>query len=79
MSVLERAVVLSKGQQRFLNGVLVPKVAEHFSSIDPMFGQFDKTEWKQYLWNRFACPCGDYSIQSMVDWCDGLDIDLYNP
>jgi hypothetical protein len=72
----DRAEALSKGQQRFLNGVLVPRIKEHFDKIDPMYADFDREIWKQYLWNRFGSTCGDCAIQAIVDWCDDLDISI---
>lgn len=75
---LDRAIVLSKGQQKFLNGVLVPRIKAHFDKIDPMYVEFDKDIWKEWLWNRFGNPCGDCAIQAIVDWCDTLDIDIDN-
>jgi hypothetical protein len=74
----DRAEALSKGQQKFFNGVLIPRIAEHFNRIDPMYEGFDKDIWKEYLWRRFGSPCGDCAIQSIVDWCDELDISLDN-
>jgi hypothetical protein len=75
---IDRAVALSKGQQKFFNGVLIPRIAEHFNRIDPMYEGFDKDIWKEYLWRRFGSPCGDCAIQAIVDWCDELDISLDN-
>lgn len=73
---MNRSEVLSKGQQRFLNGVLVPRISSHFKALDGKFGDFTHDEWKEWLWSRFGSPCGDCAIQAMVDWCDDLDITL---
>jgi hypothetical protein len=70
---------LSKGQQRFLNGILVPKIRLHFTVINSELADFTHAEWKEYLWNRFGSPCGDCAIQAIVDWCDELDITIDNP
>jgi hypothetical protein len=78
MTELDRAIALSKGQQKFFNGVLIPRISAHFNNIDPMYVEFDKDIWKEYLWKRFGSPCGDCAIQAIVDWCDDLDIDLDN-
>lgn len=67
---------LSKGQQKFLNGILVPKIRLHFI---PLGIDFTKEEWKEYLWSRFGSACGDCAIQAIVDWCDELDISIDNP
>ena len=69
-------LALSKGQQRFLNGILVPKIRVHFISLGI---DFTNAEWKEYLWSRFGSPCGDCAIQAIVDWCDELDITIDNP
>jgi hypothetical protein len=74
MTDIDRAIALSKGQQKFFNGVLIPRISAHFNNIDPMYVEFDKDIWKEYLWKRFGSPCGDCAIQAIVDWCDDLDI-----
>lgn len=70
---------LSKGQQKFLNGILVPKIRLHFTIINSELAEFTNEEWKEYLWNRFGSSCGDCAIQAIVDWCDELDITIDNP